>query len=304
MLPPFRGVFTIPSTPFDEHYQVDEDGLRRIIDFCVGCGAHGLVYPVNASAFTSLSDAERLRASRMVVEQCAGRIPVVIGVAGVSKEHAAMFAGEARAMGADAVIAMTPYLNKLQDEDLILAYYRAISDAARLPVFIQNHGVGSELSVSTMARLVHEVEAVDYIKEETFPAAHKLSQVRQAAGPKLKGVFGGAGGRFLLLEYPRGVAGQMPGCHVTDVVVRLWNALEAGDLAEAKRVYGALAPLFAFENQAPGSVYKEVLRLRGVISSARSRNVPENSMDDEDTRALSAILADLQPLFTWHGFGT
>jgi 4-hydroxy-tetrahydrodipicolinate synthase len=300
MSQPFRGVFTIPSTPFDEHYQLDEEGLRRMIDFCVGCGAHGLVYPVNASAFTSLSDAERLRAARIVIEQNAGRIPVVIGVAGVSKEHAALFAGEARAAGANAVIAMTPYLNKLQEDDLIVDYYQTIAEAAHLPVFIQNHAVGTEMSVKTLARIVSEVEYVDYIKEETMPVTHKLTHILREAGTKLKGVFGGAGGRYLLLEYPRGVAGQMPGCHVTDVVVRLWNALEAGDLVEAKRIYGALAPLFAFETIYPGSVYKEVLRLRGVINSARSRNLPEISLDEEDTRALKGILADLEPLFIWH----
>jgi dihydrodipicolinate synthase/N-acetylneuraminate lyase len=295
-----RGVYTIPSTPFDAQGQLDEAGLRRIIDFCVGCGAHGIVYPVNASQFTTLSDAERVRGSRVVVEQTAGRIPVVIGVAGVCSSHAATLAREAKAMGADAVIAMTPYLTKLTDSDLIVQYYRAIADAARLPVFIQNHSVGGELSVSLMARIIREVEHVEYVKEETFPVTHKLSELLATAGPKLKGIFGGAGGRFLLLEYPRGVAGQMPGCHVTDVVVRLWNALEAHDEAEAKRVYGMLSPLFAFENQCPGGgAYKEVLCLRGVITSARSRNSAAQ-LDQEDHRALKAILADLEPLFTWH----
>ncbi len=300
MAVPMRGVYTIPSTPFDEHFRLDEQALRSIIDFCVGCGAHGLVYPVNASQFTTLSDEERLRGSRIVVEQAAGRIPVVIGVAGVCDSHAAMLAREANAMGADAVIAMTPYVTKLTDADLIVRYYRAISDAVNIPVFIQNHGVGTELSVSLMARIVREVEHVDYVKEETFPVTHKLSELRAAAGPKLKGIFGGAGGRFLLLEHPRGVAGQMPGCHVTDVVVRLWNALEAGDLPEAKHVYGLLAPLFALENQWPGGAYKEVLCLRGVIRSARSRNTVD-TVDEEDRRALKAVIADLEPLFTWHG---
>lgn len=295
----FRGVFTIPSTPFDPQLQLDESGLRRIVDFCVGCGAHGLVYPVNASSFTLLSDEERVRATRVVVEQCAGRIPVVTGVAGVTKEHAALFAREAKAIGADAVIAMTPYLNKLTEDDLVVDYYRAIAQAARLPVFIQNHGVGSELSVSTMLRVVREVEYVAYIKEETFPVTHKLSAALDTGEPKLKGVFGGAGGRYLLLEHPRGVAGQMPGCHVTDVVVRLWNALEAGDRVEAGRVYGMLAPLFALENQWPGGAYKDVLVLRGVIASARARNSTYEP-DEQDLHALRQVLADLEPLLTWH----
>jgi len=300
MSQPFRGVFTIPATPFDERGQLDEGDLRRVVDFCVECGAHGIVYPVNASHFAVLSDEERLRGSRIVTEQTAGRIPVMVGVAGVSQEHAAMFAREAAAMGADSVIAMTPYINKIHEPDLVVSYYRAISDAAQIPVCIQNHSVGSELSVSVMARVIREVEHVEYVKEETFPVTHKLTQLLNTAGPKLKGIFGGAGGRFLLLEHPRGVCGQMPGCHITDVVVRLWNALDSGDKAEAKRIFCLMGPIFALETQCPGKIYKEVLRRRGVIKNAASRNQAPDVMDEHDARALDEILDDLQPLFTWH----
>ena len=210
-----------------------------------------------------------------------------------------MFAREAKAMGADAVIAMTPYVNKISDDSLVVDYFRAIAQAAHLPVFIQNHGVGTELSVKNMLRVVQEVEYVDYIKEETFPVTHKLSGAVKDGGAKLKGVFGGAGGRFLLLEHPRGVAGQMPGCHVTDVVVRLWNALENGERDEAKRIYGLMAPLFALENQWPGGAYKDALVLRGVISSGRSRNTSAMP-DEQDLVALAEVMEDLKPLFTWH----
>ncbi|MBN1583530.1 MAG: dihydrodipicolinate synthase family protein [Anaerolineae bacterium] len=76
----FRGVFTIPSTPFDERLQVDWQGLRCVVEFCVGCGAHGIVWLVNASGFAVLSDEERLKGMQVVVEQIAGRVPAVIGV--------------------------------------------------------------------------------------------------------------------------------------------------------------------------------------------------------------------------------
>jgi len=297
---PFRGVFTIPSTPFDEQFEVDWEGLRRVVESCVECGAHGIVWPVNASGFAVLSDEERLKGARVVVEQVAGRVPVVIGTQGVWTSHAVMFSRHANEMGADAVIAMAPYIQKVEDEEALLHYYRAISDVVDIPIFIQNHERGSVLSVETMARILQEVEHVEYIKEETFPVTHKLTQVLERTGPKLKGVFGGAGGRYLLLEHPRGVAGQMPGCHVTDVVVRLWNALEAGDVKEAKRVYGLLAPLFALEMM-NGTSYPEVLRRRGVIKSARSRFEMISPMDAYDHRALDDILRDLEPLFTWHG---
>ena len=94
----------------------------------------------------------------------------------------------------------------------------------------------------------------------------------------------------------------MPGCHITDVCVRLWNALEAGDQTEAKRIYGLMAPLFALEMQRPGAVYKDVLRRRGVIRCAAVRNASPKVMDAEDQRILGEIMADLEPLLTWHGF--
>jgi dihydrodipicolinate synthase/N-acetylneuraminate lyase len=150
-----------------------------------------------------------------------------------------------------------------------------------------------------LARLVEQIEHVEYIKEETFPATHRITEALEQAGPKLKGVFGGAGGRHLLLEHPRGVAGQMPGCHVTDVVVRLWNALESGHRCEAKRVYGLLAPLFALETL-KGTYYPEVLRRRQVIASSYSRHtVDAPTRDAHDDAALDEILRDLEPLFTW-----
>jgi dihydrodipicolinate synthase/N-acetylneuraminate lyase len=302
MSKPFRGIFTIPATPFTEDLEVDWDGLRRVVEFCVGCGAHGLVWPVNASAFYVLSDEERLKGMEVVVEQAAGRAPVVIGTQGVSAPHAQMFSRHANAVGADAVMAMAPYVQAMFDDEAIVDYYRGISDVVDVPVFIQNHTRGSVLSAKLMARIVREAEHVEYIKEETFPVTHMVTQSLELCGPKLKGVFGGAGGRYMLLEYPRGVAGQMPGCHLTDVMVRFWDALDGGDLAEARRIYGLMAQMYALET-VRGSSYPEVLCRRGVIDAVYSRSATSSRMDEYDQRALDDILRQLEPLMTWHEGG-
>ena len=131
----FRGIFAIPSTPFHDNGEVDVESFRRVVDFCVDCGAHGLVFPVNASEFFTLTDAERLELSEVLVTHNAGRLPVVIGVAGVSREAAMAFARHASAIGADSVIAMPPYANKAGvDMAAIVEYYAGIAQAAQLPV--------------------------------------------------------------------------------------------------------------------------------------------------------------------------
>ena len=297
---PFRGIFTIPSTPFRADGEVDVPSFRRVVDFCVECGAHGLVYPVNASEFTSLSDAERFQMAEVLVEQNAGRIPAIVGVAGVTKEVASKFAKHARDIGADGVIAMPPYIKRgALSEKLILDYYQAISDAAQMPIFIQNYSppIGTDMSAKFLLTLCREVEHVMYVKEETVPSTLKLTALLEGNDGSCKGVMGGAGGRFLIEEYRRGSAGNMPGCHVTDVVVAFWDALEAGDEARAMYIYKEMAPLFFFEHQLPGC-YKEVLYRRGVIACPLKRN-GKMPLDEVSSKYLDEILEALEPLMSW-----
>ena len=121
----FRGIFTIPSTPFHEDGAVDIAGFRRIVDFCVECGAHGLVFPVNASEWIHLSDEERTQLSEVLVEQNAGRVPVVMGVAAATREIACRFAAHARKIGADAVIAMPPHIRRGALPETVICDYIA-----------------------------------------------------------------------------------------------------------------------------------------------------------------------------------
>jgi len=294
----FRGIFTIPSTPFQENGEIDISSFKRVVDFCIECGAHGLVFPVNASEFTFLSDLERFKLAEVLVDQNVGRLPVVIGVAGVTKEVAAKFASHAREIGADAVIAMPPYIGNLS-QNVIFNYYLSISEACKLPVFIQNYvpPVGTDMPADFLLKLCHEIEYVEYIKEETVPSTVKLTDIVKGNDGSVKGFFGGSGGRYLIEEYRRGSDGNMPGCHVTDVVVALWNALEAGDEEKAIHIYKEMAPLFFFEQQLKGC-YKEVLYRRGVIDCPIKRN-GKMPLDEISSQYLHDILDALEPLMTW-----
>jgi dihydrodipicolinate synthase/N-acetylneuraminate lyase len=296
----YRGIFTIPSTPFTASGEIDMPSFRRLIDFCIECGAHGLVFPVNASEFTALSDTERFQLAEALVEQTAGRLPTVIGVAGVAQEVAVTFARHARDIGADSVIAMPPYIKRSPlSQTLIFEYYDKIAEAAHIPVWIQNYvpPIGTDMSPAFVLKLCREIEGVQYIKEETVPSTMRLSSILRNNDGSCKGVFGGSGGRYMIEEYRRGVSGQMPGCHVTDVMVAFWNALEEGDEKYAMRIYKELAPLYFFERQLP-SCYKEVLYRRGVIDCPLKR-VGTMPLDDIASKYLDDILSHLQPFMSW-----
>jgi 4-hydroxy-tetrahydrodipicolinate synthase len=297
MSKPWRGVFTIPCTPFDETGKLDVDSLRREVEFCLEAGAHGIVAPVNASEFWTLSDEERKTVAETIVKTVAGRIPTVIGVTGASAPIAVDFAQHAQHIGADAVIALPPHA-RTASPTTIFAYFRALSEAITIPIFVQNHDApaGTRLSPEFVAQLVRELEYVDWIKEETFPPGHAIQREIDLCGPKLKGIMGGVASRYLFDEYRRGCCGTMPACEVTDIHVQIWNTLDAGDERQARSIFNRLLPLLNYEALLPG-VYKAVLKRRGIITSDYLRSEAGNPLDAADHKELSAIFADIQDLF-------
>ena len=296
----FRGVFTIPPTPFDDAGQVDERSLRRCVEFCVRAGAHGIVAPVNASESFTLTDDERLLVTDVVVGQTAGRVPVVIGVSGPSQAASELYAREAARSGADAVLAMPPFARRLTPAEIV-DFYAAVARAADgLPVWIQNEAafVGTPMDAAFLASICREIPSVAYVKEETAYAPQVMARLLSLAPDHVKGIMGGMAGRYLLDEFARGACGTMPACEVTDAHVLVWDALERGDLEEARRLHRQLLPLLSYEELYFFAVFKEILVRRGVIASARCRVPGAAVLDHENHRELDRLLADLAPMLT------
>jgi len=293
----WRGVFVIVPTPFNPDLSLDVEGLRRIVRFSVACGAHGLVAPANASEQPYLSDSERQIVIRTVVEEAQGKALVIAGVTASTRLIAAGLARDAEAMGADAVMAMPPNMQRGTEEE-IREYFAAIDAAGSLPVFLQNYGGagGTPMSPRLMADLLRDLPDVRFVKEETEFSSAMMTRVIEAAGPMMEGIMGGKAGRHLLDEYARGACGTMPACEICDVHVALWAALEAGQTARAREIYRILLPLLMFETGYGTAVYKEVLRRRGVINCAVIRQTGGRVLDRHAMADLTAILDDLAPL--------
>ncbi|HEX2037011.1 MAG TPA: dihydrodipicolinate synthase family protein [Chloroflexota bacterium] len=310
-----RGLFTIPVTPFTDQGALDEASLRRLIAFCVEGGAHGIVTPVNASEFTTLSPAERATVTRIAVEEterAAGkrgeggaRIPVVIGVGAPTTAEAVRYARWAAEAGAAAVIAMPAYDPPLH-EDGVYDFYAALADAVPLPIYIQNHEPigagpgprpGTPLTPELLARMLREIESVRYVKEESANTGFKITRTLELAGDACWGIMGGKAGRYLLDEFRRGACGTMPACESTDVHAQLWNALDAGHQDAARHLFKELLPLLNYEAAFGTAVYKEVLYRRRIIASPYKR-LPGLTLDAYDHQELDLILAELAPLFT------
>jgi dihydrodipicolinate synthase/N-acetylneuraminate lyase len=293
----WRGIFPIVITPFTEGYELDETGLRKVVHFCISAGAKGLVGPANASEFSTLSDEERKRWVEIVVHEAGGQVPVVAATTCGHALPAVSLSRHAQMVGASCVMSMPPHVMH-PDGQGCYRYYEALGNALDIPVMIQNYvgPIGTPMSAELMARICREIPNLAYIKEETVPSPRMVSEILAAAGKDCKGVFGGQAGQYLLDEYRRGSIGNMPACQTTDLLQGVWDLLEAGDEAGARKRFNRVLPLINYERLYGVTLYKEVLYRRGVIPCRLTR-APNKELDDLDRIELDQILADIEPLY-------
>lgn len=292
----FRGIFAILQTPFNANDQIDEQDVEREVNFCVRAGAQGLVWPQLFSEFYLLSEEERMRVAEIIVRATAGRAAVVIGVQAPSKLIAVRFARHAEERGADAVIALPPFLGSVS-LDTVADYYRSLAQAVKLPIFIQNTGGswGPALPTAFVIQLAKENPQLGYTKEEISPVAHRLGEYARSG--VMKGIFSGNAGRNFLNEFARGSSGTMPACEFVDVDVQIYNLAVSGKSDEARALFEKLLPMINLEETYGLSFAKAVLVRRGVFKSAKLRGVSGTALDSIDEAELEAWWKQLAPYF-------
>ena len=293
---PFRGIFAILQTPFDKNDQLDWEDLESEVSFCVRAGAHGLVWPQLAGEFYLLSEEERRRGAEVIIKAAAGRAPVVIGVQAPSTGIAVKFAQHAEERGADAVIAIPPFLGAV-GLDTAGAYYRALAQAVKLPIFIQNSGDpwGPALPVAWVIQLAKEQPQLGYIKEEVGAVSHRLAEYARSG--VMTGIFSGNAGRNLLDELAHGASGTMPACQFVDVAAEIYNLASAGKRDEARGLFQKLLPMINLEEIYGLPLIKAVLVRRGVFKTAKLRGITGGGLDPQDEQELEAWWKQLAPYF-------
>ncbi len=185
-----RGTYTVIITPFTEdNVRIDETMLRWLVDFQISEGIHGIIALASNGEFLSLSDEERHDVARIVVEQAAGRVPVVVGTAAENTNDVIRYTRDAEALGADAAMVLTPYYCWI-DEDELFAHYQRIAEATSLPIMLYNHPASTVLDMKPplVARLA-EIDNIAYIKESTTDI-RRVYQINDLCGDKIT-VFAG-----------------------------------------------------------------------------------------------------------------
>lgn len=287
-----KGIIPILPTPFDREGELDEGSLRNLVNYLVEEGVHGLGTLALASESYKLTETERGRVVRVVVDATNGRVPVVVGADHTGTYGAVQRSKEAQALGADAVMVLPPYFVR-PDREGLYRHYAAISAAVDIPVVVQDSPglTGVQMSAAFLAKMAAELEHIRYVKVEGLPAGPKISAVVQAAGEGLK-VLSGWGGLTILDALRRGAIGCMPGADFAPTLVQVYEAFVAGDVQEAVTRFEGILPLLNFAAQSLDTfvlVTKEILARRGIITTAIVRE-PCMSFDQVYRAELEELL--------------
>jgi 4-hydroxy-tetrahydrodipicolinate synthase len=288
------------ATPFDDDGVPDAPGLARIAEFAIRCGADALVYPGVASEVELLSDSERNALLDVLATALHGRVPLIVGATAVNLPATIPHLHKAASLGAAAAMVMAP-ARLAGDTAALIDYYRSLAAATEVPIMLQNAPppAGAGFDMSAIARVVAEVPAVRYVKEETMPCGQRISALLATPEigdkPHFIGVLGGAGGRYILDELARGALGTMPACELTDIHVTMVAAWRAGNRGFARTLYNRSLPLLNFQAVFRWAMTKEVLKRRGIIGGTHVR-APGPRLDRQDEVELGIMLAEIDDL--------
>ena len=242
MRTPWTGCGTALVTPFTREGAVDEAGVRRLARRQIDAGIHFLVPCGTTGESPTLTEDERVRVVQLVVEEAAGRVPVLAGAGGYDTKEVIHSARRMKQVGASGILSVTPYYNKPTPEGLF-QHYSAIAGEVGLPVIVYNvpGRTGCNVDVATLGRLA-AVPGIAGVKE----ASGNISQMVEICGavPKDFLVLSGddaltlplmaVGGRGLISVAGNEVPGEM---------ARMVEHAERGDFAAARVIHEQLLPL-------------------------------------------------------------
>jgi 4-hydroxy-tetrahydrodipicolinate synthase len=287
-----QGVFSVIPTPFLSNTDIDPASLRRVVDLAIGAGVDGLTALGVTSEVARFTEPERALVLDVVLQQVAGRVPVVAGTTAEGLRTCVAYTRQAKTAGAAAVMVSPPRAPKL-NSDAVVRHYAALAEAVDIPIVVQDYPPISGFAMEPwlLARIAREVPAARTIKLEDPPTPFKTARILEQAGDVPVSIFGGLGGVFLLEELLAGAAGAMTGFAYPEVLVRIVRLYKAGEIDKASEVFYRFVPLMRFEFQEGigMAIRKEVLRRRGAVADPVTR-APGAKLDAATLAALDRVL--------------
>jgi len=291
---PFRGVLPALCTTFGPDGALDLEAQRHAVRFVLAAGANGIVCFGLAGEVNKITPEERKTLAATIIDEVAGRVPVLVGVGTEAAHTSRELARFAEAAGADGVVVPPPITSHC-DEDGLAPYFGVIADATSLPMTIQDAPayLGMKLSAAGIRHLAEQHPNIQYVKVESGP--EETARWVKELAPIVKVLTGNAG-IFLIDDIQLGAVGNVPGTELTDVLVAIYRDETEGRSAAARKKFDRLLPYLMFSLQGIdhyNACCKEVLVRRGVFKPGAALRPPAPVVDDVAMKMIDRLLGDL-----------
>ncbi|MBV7334955.1 dihydrodipicolinate synthase family protein [Chloroflexi bacterium TSY] len=227
----FEGVVPALITPMDRDGRINEDALRKVIEFNIQAGVHGFWVAGGTGESVLLDDQENMRVAEIAAAQNQGRINNIMHVGAPTTARSARLAEHAAKVGVEAICCVPPFFYGRSDE-AIVEHYRVVAAAADLPLFVYNlpSATGVEITPELMAKIQEGVPQLIGLKH----SALNMMNVRTFAKMGLACFIGNC--RLMLPAMTVGAVGNVDGPPnmAPELWMAIWRAYQKGDLAAAE----------------------------------------------------------------------
>ncbi len=286
-----EGVYPALITPFTKSDEVDEEGLRRLVEFMIEGGVTGIVPCGTTGESATLSHDEHTKVIDVVVD--CSTVPVIAGTGSNNTQEAIEFTKYAEDAGAAGSLLITPYYNKPNLKGL-KEHFARIGDAVDIPLILYNipSRTGQNISAATQIELAAEVENLKGVKEASGDLKQVGTIIQMAKEQDLDFTVV-AGDDFLTLPIM-----SLGGKGVISVVANIApketsemvGAMVKGDMEKAREINIKLYPLFEamFLETNPIPV-KKAAELMGLVAAGDVR-LPLGALSEGNEGKLRKVL--------------
>ena len=292
MRTPFTGVGTALITPFSKGGALDEAAVKRLAKRQIDAGVHFLVPCGTTGESPTLTHREKLRVVELVVEEAAGKVPVMAGAGGYDTREAIELSRDMEKVGANGLLHVSPYYNKPTQEGQY-QHFKALAGSTRLPIMLYSiqGRTGVNIDVATLVRLA-EIPTVVGVKE----ASGNVTQVCDICRHVLSDFIVLSGDDALTLPIMavggRGVI-SVASNEIPREMVQMVEAAERNDFAAAREIHARIMPLMQinFVESNPGPV-KAAMAAMGLLEEVF--RLPMTAPRPESKEKILAVLNDLK----------
>lgn len=288
-----EGIIPAVVTPFDENENVDEAGFRRIINYLIESGVHGL-FPVGSQGeFFSLTNEEKRRLMDIAVEEARGRVFVMPNTGAITTRESIELTQYAEKAGADCVSIITPFFISPNQEELY-QHIKDICQSVKIPVLCYNNPGrtgGVALTPATLARVAEELPNFAGVKDSSGDLTQVAEMIRLCP-LHFKVIMGRDTLIYGALTY--GAAGAIAATAnvAPKLIVEMYETFKDGDYERSRECQRELAPLrVAFALGSFPVVVKEALTMMG-LPGGRCRK-PIQPLNDEKRAQLRDVLVSM-----------